>query len=147
MNPEQITIPPWRAALNQGLRRSGRLGLFLLRWVLPFYIATQVLLATGLLQWLSGFLAPVMGLFKLPPEAAAVITAGMLVNLYAAAAVAAPLSLTPEQITVLGLMLGIAHNLVLEGAIVGQFSTRPWALTLLRVVLGLAAGMGLAWIL
>lgn len=140
-------LPVWRRALGQGLKRSLWLAGFLLRWVLPLYVATEILVRTGALGWLSSFLAPVMGLFKLPPEAAAVITAGMLVNLYAAAAVAAPLALSPEQITVLGLMLGIAHSLVVEGAIVRQLSDRYHLLTLLRIGLGFAAGGAVAWML
>lgn len=144
---DHIAGPPWRSALSEGLKRSLALSLFLLKWVLPLYVATEILVRTGALHWVSGFLEPVMGLFKLPPEAAVVITAGMLVNLYAAAAVAAPLNLSPEQITVLGLMLGIAHNLVLEGVIVRQLSDRYRLLTLLRIGLGLAAGLAVAWML
>ncbi len=146
-HPTTTAHPPWRGALGQGLRRVASLAGFLLRWVLPLYVATEILVRTGALHWLSGFLEPVMGLFKLPPEAAVVVCAGMLVNLYAAAAVAAPLNLTPEQVTVLGLMLGIAHNLVLEGAIVRQLSDRYRRLTLLRIGLGLAAGLAVAWML
>jgi hypothetical protein len=120
---------------------------FLLKTILPLYLATEALKQSGLLTYLAGFLAPVMGIWNLPGEAAAVLTAGMLVNLYAAAAVAAPLGLSWSQVSVLGLMLGIAHSLPVEGVVVRQLTPHYRALTLLRLGLGAAAGLVLAWVL
>jgi len=140
--------PPWRQGLGAGLKRGKHLIWFLLKTILPLYVATEILKVTGLLSWISGFLAPVMGLWGLPPEAAAALTAGFLLNLYAAAAVAAPLGLDWAQVSVLGLILGIAHSLVVEGAVVrGLAPGRLWSLTALRLGLGLGAGWALARIL
>ena len=146
-NPGQIA-PPWRQGLQAGLGRSKTLAWFLLKTILPLYVVTEILKASGLLTYISSFLAPVMGLFGLPAEAAAVLTAGFLVNLYAAAAVAAPLSLDWAQVSVLGLILGICHSLVVEGAVVrGLVPGRHWHLTALRLGLGLGAGLALAQVL
>jgi spore maturation protein SpmB len=121
---------------------------FLLKTILPLYIATEILKVSGLLTYISGFLAPVMGIFGLPGEAAAVLTAGFLVNLYAAAAVMAPLGLDWTQVSVIGLILGICHSLVVEGAVVrGLVPGRHWHLTALRLGLGLGAGFLLAQLL
>ena len=137
--------PPWRQGLRQGLQRGRRVVWFLLKVILPLYLATAILRHTGVLTYVSGFLAPVMGLWGLPPEAAAVLTAGFLINLYAAAAVAAPLGLSAGQMTVVGLILGICHSLVVEGAVVRELVPgRTWQLTLLRLGLGLGAGWVLA---
>ncbi len=120
----------------------------MLKTILPLYVATEILKASGILAYVSSFLAPVMGLFGLPAEAAAVLTAGFLVNLYAAAAVAVPLGLDWIQVSVIGLILGIAHSLVVEGAVVrGLVPGRHWQLTALRLGLGLAAGLALAQLL
>lgn len=143
----QAAVPPWRAALGASYRRGGRFLVFLLRMVLPWYLASELLLRSGVLGHLSSFLAPLMGVWGLPPEAAAVILAGMLVNLYAAAAVAAPLALTWQQVSVLGLMLGICHSLLVEAVVVRELTPRYRLLTLLRVGLGLAAGWLLALVL
>jgi len=140
--------PPWRQGLQAGLGRSRGLLWFLLKTILPLYVATEILKASGILAYVSSFLAPVMGLFGLPAEAAAVLTAGFLVNLYAAAAVAVPLGLDWIQVSVIGLILGIAHSLVVEGAVVrGLVPGRHWQLTALRLGLGLAAGLALAQLL
>ncbi len=139
---------PWRQAVRDGLLRGRSLAFFLLKNILPLYVATEVLKVTGVLSYLSGFLAPAMGLLHLPPEAAAVLTAGFLVNLYAAAAVIAPLGLSGGQITVIGLILGIAHSLVVEGAVVRELVPgRMWHLTLFRLGLGLSAGWALSQVI
>lgn len=145
---QNLDAPLWRQGLQAGLGRSLSLVWFLLKTILPLYIATEILKASGLLAYLSSFLAPVMGLFGLPAEAAAVLTAGFLVNLYAAAAVAAPLGLDWAQVSVIGLILGIAHSLVVEGAVVrGLVPGRHWHLTALRLGLGLGSGWVLAQLL
>ncbi len=139
---------PWRRGFANGLERGRTLAWFLLKTILPLYVATEILKVSGLLSWISSFLAPVMGLFGLPAEAAAVLTAGFLVNLYAAAAVAAPLGLSSAQVSVIGLILGISHSLVVEGAVVrGLVPGRHWHLTALRLGLGLASGWVLAQVL
>jgi hypothetical protein len=147
---ETISSPqaPWREALKAAYARSRSFVWFLLKMIMPLYLATEVLKASGLLTLVSGSLAPVMGWWGLPPEAAAVLTAGFLVNLYAAAAIAAPLGLSWGQVSVLGLILGIAHSLLVEGAVVRELSpTRYRLLTLLRLGLGLGAGWVLARVL
>ena len=136
--------PPWRLALGRSWERGRKFLWFLLINILPLYVVSDLLVASGALAKISGFLAPVMSLWGLPPEAAAVLVAGMLVNLYAATAVAAPLALSWQQISVLGLILGIAHSLIMEAVVVRQLTPRYHALTLLRVVLGLGAGWLLA---
>lgn len=135
--------PPWREALSRTRQRGVAFVWFLLKNILPLYLVTEILKQSGILAWVSGFLAPLMGLWGLPGEAAAVLTAGMLVNMYAATAVAAPLGLSWQQVSVLGLILGIAHSLLVEGAVVRELTGRPYAITLLRLGLGLAAG----WVL
>jgi hypothetical protein len=145
---QNLTAPLWRQGLFAGLGRSKALVWFLLKTILPLYVATEILKASGLLAYISSFLAPVMGLFGLPAEAAAVLTAGLLVNLYAAAAVAAPLGLDWAQVSVIGLILGIAHSLVVEGAVVrGLVPGKHWQLTALRLGLGWGAGWALAQML
>ncbi|MCB2186798.1 MAG: nucleoside recognition protein [Deltaproteobacteria bacterium] len=142
--PASPAGPPWRAALAKAWRRGRSFLWFLLRMVLPLYVLTEVLVRSGALAWVSRVFAPLMGLWGLPPEAAAVVSAGMLVNLYAAAAVAAPLGLTWQQMSVLGLMLGISHSLFMEAVVVRELAPRHHVrLNVLRVGLGCVA----AWLL
>ncbi|MCB2225745.1 MAG: hypothetical protein KQH53_03625 [Desulfarculaceae bacterium] len=140
-------VPLWRPALGQGLARCRKFMGFLVINILPLYVLSEVLTASGAMAYISGFLAPVMGQWSLPPEAAAVLVAGMLVNLYAAAAVAAPLALTWQQVSILGLILGISHSLLVEAVVVRQLTPRYQLLTWFRLALGLGAGWLLALII
>lgn len=146
-SPLSPAPPLWRQALQRGLARSRAFVWFLLKTLLPLYLATELLKASGLLAWLAGYLAPVMGWWGLPGEAAAALCAGLFINLYAAAAVAAPLGLSWQQVSVLGLILGIAHSLLVETAVVRGLTPSYKELTLLRLGLGLAAGWALALVI
>lgn len=139
--------PLWKDALEASYHRGVKFLWFMLKMVLPWYLASELLMISGVLDYLGSFLKPMMGIWGLPPEAAAVLLAGMLANLYAAAAVAGPLTLTWQQVSVLGLILGICHSLVVETVIVRELTPHYRALALLRLVLGLGAGWVLALVL
>ncbi|MBE0596595.1 MAG: nucleoside recognition protein [Desulfuromonadales bacterium] len=134
-------VPPvsWRlrTGLTSGLQTSWKL----IKYVIPLYVAVDLLKGTPVIELLGRWFAPMMALFGLPGEAALAFVAAFLLNLYAALAIMAPLDLTPWQITQCGLMMGIAHNLLVEGAVLGSTGTRGGLLTLSR--LAIAAGAGL----
>lgn len=135
-------------SLSERLRTGFRCGLQtsfkLIKFVLPLYVAVDLLKRTPVMDWLGSAFAPFMGFFGLPGEAAFAFIAAFLLNLYAALAVLAPLDLTPFQVTQCGLMMGIAHNLVVEGGVLGSTGTRGGFLTLCRLVIAAAAGLLLA---
>jgi spore maturation protein SpmB len=116
--------------------------------IVPFYIAIEFLKHTPFLGFVSEFFRPLMKLFGLPGEAALGLMAGYFVNLYAAIAVLVPLNLPAKEITVIALMLGIAHNLPLETAVTRQTGVNAWLMLLARVLFSLLSGiiLNLLWI-
>ncbi len=128
-------------SLRTGLRRGGHAVLVLAKVMVPVYLLVDLLQQTPFLRALSELLAPAMGAFGLPGEAAIVLVAGMVVNLYAAIAAIAPLGLGPREVTILGLMLGLCHGMILETAIIRQVGTRWAALAGLRLALSAVAGI------
>jgi len=104
-------------------------------------VAVDLLKDTEAIRMLGRLLAPAMGLFGLPGEAAFAFVAAFLLNLYAAIAILVPLGLTPFQVTQCGLMMGIAHNLVVEGGVLRSTGTNAGVLTLFRVAAALSAGL------
>ncbi len=143
-----LADPRWRQGIRLGLKRSWEFLGFLLRVVVPWYVAAAILEKTGLLGYLSGFLAPVMGVLGLPPEAAVAITAGWVAGLYPVVAVTATLNLSPAQVSIVGIMAGLAHALPVEGAVVAKLvPDKHWRLILLRVGLSFVAGYALKVIL
>jgi spore maturation protein SpmB len=134
-------VPSLPERLRTGFFAGLQTSVKLIKFVLPLYVAVDLLKRTPAVDWLGGFFAPFMGAFGLPGEAAFAFIAAFLLNLYAALAILAPLELTPWQLTQCGLMMGIAHNLVVEGGVLGSTGTRGGVLTFCRLVIAAGAGL------
>ena len=121
--------------LNQSLKTA----FLIIKLVIPFYLAADVLIYLGILQKISFIFTPFTAVLGLSPEVSLSIAAGVLFNLYAAIAFAAPLGLTPYEWTILGLFLGIAHALPVENTIMKKLSIPHWYSTVLRLFVGILA--------
>ncbi len=127
-------------SLHSGMRQGLSSVLILARVMVPVYLVVDLLRDTPVLDTVARTVQPAMALFGLPGEAAMVLVAGYAINLYAAVGALAPLGLGPREVTILGLMLGLAHGLILETAIIRQVGTRWASLAALRVLLSVLAG-------
>lgn len=128
------------ASAYTGFRRG--IGVFaqLSGIMIPVYILVAVLKLTPVFGYLGDLFHPLMIYLGLPGEAALAIVTGNIVNLYAAAAVAADLHMTVRQMTVMALILGISHSQVMETAIVGKMRARPVIVSCLRIGFSVLAG-------
>jgi hypothetical protein len=133
--------PPLLLCLKTGLASGWQTSLKLIKFVLPLYVAVDLLKATPLMRALGELFAPLMGLFGLPGETAFAFIAAFLLNIYAALAIIAPLDLTPWQVTQCGLMMGIAHNLLVEGGVLRGIGTSGALLSGLRLVIAAVCGL------
>jgi hypothetical protein len=106
--------------LYESLRSSAASALLILKFVVPLYIIADALLYFDLLRHLGFLFAPATSLLDLPPEAAAALAGGVLINIYAGIAFAAPLGLSPYQWTVLAVFLGVCHSMIVESAIMAK---------------------------
>lgn len=127
--------------LQDGLRKGFKTSFYLAKILLPFYFLMELLKGSALLSYISKAFSPLMKYFGLPGEAALAFVAGSAINLYAALAIMIPLNLDWKQISIMGLMLGIAHNILVEGAILKEMGTKYMFLTLARFVLAVFAGI------
>lgn len=125
--------------MNQIIKSSLKTALLIIKLVIPFYLLADILIYLGILQKISFIFEPVTSIMGLSPEVSLSIAAGVLFNLYAAIAFAAPLGLTPYEWTILGLFLGIAHALPVENSIMKKLSMPHWYSTLLRIGVGIIA--------
>lgn len=119
--------------LRDSLRASFTSALLILRYVVPLHVLADLFLFFDVLKPLSGVFAPMTGLLDLPPEAAMALAGGMLLNIYAGIAFAAPLGLTPYQWTVLGVFLGVCHSMIVECAIMARLGISYGYSIVLRV--------------
>jgi hypothetical protein len=126
-------------ALKKTLLNASKTAVLIIKLVIPFYILADILIYFGILQKVSFIFEPLTAIMGLNAEVSLSIAAGVLFNLYAAIAFAAPLGLTPYEWTVLGLFLGIAHALPVENSIMKKLSMPHWYSTLLRITTAIAA--------
>lgn len=125
---------------QQSLKTSLKSSLIILKLVVPIYIIADVLFFYDLLSHISFLFEPITSFLHLPPETALSIVSGMLLNLYAAIAFAAPLDLSPKEWTILAVYLGICHALLVETAIMTKLGISKYYSIALRVISGLIVG-------
>lgn len=128
-------------SLKDGARMGLRTVASLLVVMVPVIVVMTVLEATGLLPRLAWLFSGAMQLLGLPGDAALVFISGAAVNLYSAVAVAANLSLSFKQMTVLAILCLDAHNLPVECAIQKQAGTGALAMLSVRLLTGFAAAL------
>ena len=108
--------------------------LLILKLVVPLYLLAEVLLYFDLLRHVGFLFAPLTTLLDLPREAAVALAGGVLLNIYAAIAFAAPLGLSPYQWTVMAVFLGVCHSMVVECAIMAKLGISSLYSVILRGV-------------
>ncbi len=123
-----------------GLRASLGTIWFLLRVVIPVSLCVALLDWLGVLGWASRLLEPLMALIGLPGEAALAFISAMLLNIYAAIAVASSMALSLKAATILALMCLTAHNLIVETAVMKKTGSSAAKMLVLRIGAALAAG-------
>lgn len=133
------------AAVKIAFSRAGiptlKVSLMMLKVFIPLSLLTVVLRELGLISLIAPLFAPVTTLLGLPGEAAITLLAGFTNTIYAALATAAALDLTPRQITILGVVLGIAHSLFVETGILTNLRMATIRIALFRIAVGLVSGM------
>ena len=105
----------------------------IIKLVIPFYILADFLIYFHLLEKISFIFEPFTAILGLNTDTSLALAAGMILNLYAAIAFAAPFNLSPYEWTTLGLFLGIAHSLPVENIIMKQLGISHIYSTILRI--------------
>ena len=111
--------------------------LTLMKIMIPVVLVVKALELLGAIQWLAALLSPVMVLVGLPDTMGIVWATTMATNIYAGMVVfyevAANETLTVAQISILGVMMLLAHGLPVEVAIAKKAGVRVRATLLLRI--------------
>ncbi len=119
-NPPKQSAPGQGNVLSKAMRQSLRVSWMMLKIYVPLSLLTIVLKQWGIIDVIAPLFAPVMRLMGLPGEAAITLVAGFTNSIYAALATLSAFNLTPRQVTILGVVLGLAHSLFIETAILSK---------------------------
>lgn len=130
-----------REPVKKGLLKSIQLLWLLVKIIIPVSCLVAVLDYYGVIEAFAVFFTPAMALFGLPGEATIALLLSFLVNFYAALGMIATMSLSPQQITVLAVMVGICHELPVETVICSYTGLRIPVSVLLRLFTALGAGL------
>lgn len=135
------------ADIRNGLQKGISISFKIVIFTIPFYILVDILHQMGIIEKAGCIFTPIMRLMGLPGDASIVLITGFFINLYAAIAVMVPLGLTVKQITIIGLMLGIAHNLVIETIILTKTGAKAYIIVATRLFVSVFAGavINLLW--
>ncbi|PCF96038.1 hypothetical protein CPA45_09645 [Vreelandella nigrificans] len=129
------------------LKDALRVYVTLLKILIPALLIVKGLELLGVVDWLGAVLAPLMNILGLPEQLGVVWAAALFTNLYTAIAVffqvAGDMSLSVEQVTVLGALMLVGHSIPVEGAVAKRAGVPWWATLLLRV----GGALLLAWLL
>ncbi|MBE0462059.1 MAG: nucleoside recognition domain-containing protein [Halomonadaceae bacterium] len=136
MQHQNYRIVDWARSISH---QSWQVYVRLLKILVPALVVVKILQQLGLVQWIGGALAPLMGLLGLPDFMGLVWAAALMTNLYTAIAIfyqtVGDTPLSVAQISVMGSLLLIGHSLPVEGA-VAKYAGVSWRATLLLRVGG-----------
>lgn len=134
-------MTPLAEPVKKGLIKSMHLLWLLVRIIIPVSCVVAVLDYYGFVESIAGFFAPAMTLFGLPGESTIALLLSFFVNFYAALGVITTMSLSPQQITVLAVMIGICHELPVETVVCSYTGLRIPVSAALRILTALSAGL------
>jgi spore maturation protein SpmB len=125
---------------KKALKPSWKSIVWLLKIMIPVSLGVSTLEYLGILQWLAELIKPVCAFWGLPGEAALAILSGALLNIYSAIAIIESLHFTIREITIMSIIVLIAHNLIIETAVQKKTGSSSISMLAVRLTAGLLAG-------
>lgn len=126
--------------LKSGFQKSLKMLWLLAKIIIPLSCLVQLMDHYAVLEPAATFFSPLTSWFGLPGEAILPLLLGFWTSLYASLGVINSISPGPQQITIIGLMLGICHELPIEAAICRSTGLKFYQSILLRLTTALLAG-------
>lgn len=133
--------------IKRGFLKAWSTFLELVKIIVPVYVGVTFLKYTGVIDYIAKYFSPVMDLMGLPGEAMLALITSYLLNIYAGIGVILSIDLGVREITIMGVMIGIAHSLILESAIFKKINISLIKINLLRISMSLFTGFILNLIL
>jgi len=112
--------------------------------LIPFIFIIKILEEIGIVKIISNFFEPIVQLLGLPAELGIVWVTAIIINVYAAIVlfinIVPSLDLTVAQVTVLTVVILIAHNILVESAISHAAGVSFFYASILRIGIAFLGG-------
>lgn len=129
------------------LPRSWKTTKWLVKITIPVSFAVFLFDYFGLLQLISGYVAPVFRYAGLPGEAALVFITSIFTNIYSVVAIISMLGLPVREAIILATMCLISHGFIIESAVLRKTGSNLWRMLGLRLTMSFVAAFLLNMIL
>ncbi len=130
----------FKQTIGSGIHKGLSSYWMLCKVMIPVYVIMTVLAQTPVLPWIAGVCAPLMKYLGLPGDAAMALILGMTINIYASIAATVALNLTPQQMTIVGVIILVSHNNIMEGVILHKTGAPVGFIVPLRIIVSLVLG-------
>ena len=137
---KQFIPKDFRDVFVKAGKQALKVSWMLLKIYIPVSLITAFLDQIGFLDLIAPIFHPVMKLLGLPGDAALVLIAAWVNNLFAAIAAASVIDLTFRQLTIIAIITGLAHNLILETGILMKLKMGRIGIAFSRIAFSLLVG-------
>lgn len=127
--------------------RSWKTTKWLVKITIPVSFAVFLLDYFGILEIISGYVAPVFRYAGLPGEAALVFITSIFTNIYSVVAIISMLGLPIREAIILATMCLISHGFIIESAVLRKTGSNIWRMLGLRLMMSFVAAFFLNLIL
>lgn len=127
--------------IKSGLKKSLRTLWLLTKIIIPITCALQLLEHFGFMEPIAAFFTPLTSWLGLPGDTVLPLMLGVWTNFYASLGAVSTISLSPRQITVFAVIVGICHELPVESVICRSTGLKIHQSFLLRLFTAFFAGL------
>jgi Fe2+ transport system protein B len=133
-------------ALKDGMIKGLKTVLMLLKILIPIYLLVVLIKYSPVMPWLQDVAAPVMKIFRLPPEAAVPVVTGLFSDEYGVVAALGGFDFSMAAITTIAMIALAAHSLPVEAAVAQKIGLPAGVMVLLRVGTAIFTGILVGWL-
>ncbi len=133
-------------AVKDGSIKGIKIGLMLLKIMIPIYFLVVLIKYSPIMPWLQIFFAPSMGLFHLPGNAIIPIITGVFTDEYGVVAAMRSFDFNMAQITTIAMISLTVHSLPVESAIAQKIGFPPVRVAIFRIILAIFIGLLVGWL-
>ena len=132
---------PRHSPIVKAIGPALRTAMWLISIMLPVSFITTLLQYAGILDTVSGYLHPLCTLIGIRGEGALVLLSSAGMTLYSGIAVMQAIPFTLREVTIMALMMLVAHNMIVETAVQRKTGSNAFRMVALRLAGALVCGL------